>query len=310
MCIMSRNILECSRAGDSRFSAMKAKVLVNGIDDTIENHYQKSKVFVNENGDLYTVNSSMDAKGKKPVAFKISGYFLPLSCGAMFYDLMWYRYIKANPELENVLEMYDDYSDKYKSKIAYNCQADSIRKYMQKNGRLLPKEERGSEIMKDSKPLLDFLRGINRVVVENGDIFKGYTNIIAHQVNCQGVMGKGIASTIRSKYPKAYNEYIEFSKLNKSNLLGQAQLVDCGDRYICHIYGQEYYGNKKSIVYTSYDALKKSLISLKNKAKSEGLIVGLPYGIGCGLANGDWNVVYNIIKEVFSDYYVILYKYN
>lgn len=106
-------------------------------------------------------------------------------------------------------------------------------------------------------------------------------------------MGKGIASTIRSKYPKAYNEYIEFSKLNKFNLLGQ-----------------EYYGNKKSIVYTSYDALKKSLISLKNKAKSEGLIVGLPYGIGCGLANGDWNVVYNIIKEVFSDYYVVLYKYN
>lgn len=307
---MSKNILECSRAGDDNFSAMKAKVLVNGVNATIETHYQKAKAFLDEDGRLYTVNSPMDVKGKKPVAFKISGYFLPLDYGAMFYDLMWYRYLKANPELEQKLEKYDDYSDKYKSKIAHNCQADTIRKYMQRNGSLLPKDERGSEIIKDCKPLLDFLRGVNRVVVQDGDIFKGYTNIIGHQVNCQGVMGKGIADTIKRKYPEAYNEYISFSKLNKNNLLGKAQLVNCGNRHICNLYGQEYYGNKKTVIYTSYEDLKKSLILLKDEAKSKGLVVGLPYGIGCGLANGSWEKVYSIIKEVFSDYYVILYKYD
>ena len=25
------------------------------------------------------------------------------------------------------------------------------------------------------------------------------------------------------------------------------------------------------------------------------------YGLGCGLAGGDWNVVYNIINDVFYD---------
>ena len=301
-------ILECSTAGDKRFSAMVAKVSVNGVVDTIENHYQKSKVFLDEGGNLYTVNNSKEAKGKKPVAFKINNYYLPLSYGAMFYDLLWYKYLKANPELEVVLEQYDDYSDKFKSKVAYNCQAVSIRKYMKKEGYNLSLQDRGKQVMKDCKPLLDILRGANTVVVQSGDIFTGYVNIIGHQVNCQGVMGKGIASIVRSDYPKAYDEYIGYSKANKGNLLGNAQIVKCGGKYICNLYSQEYYGNDKTKVYTSYEALKKSLTILKDYAKSKGLVVGLPYGIGCGLANGDWNTVYNIIKEVFSDYYVIIYR--
>lgn len=57
---MSKKILECSRAGDSRFSAMIAKVAVNGVDNIIENHYQKSKVFLSEDGKFYTVNSAKE----------------------------------------------------------------------------------------------------------------------------------------------------------------------------------------------------------------------------------------------------------
>lgn len=36
-------ILECSTAGDKRFSAFYAKVSVNGKFDSIENHYQWTK---------------------------------------------------------------------------------------------------------------------------------------------------------------------------------------------------------------------------------------------------------------------------
>ena len=32
-------------------------------------------------------------------------------------------------------------------------------------------------------------------------------NIICHQVNCQGVMGSGIAKQVREKYPNVYNSY-------------------------------------------------------------------------------------------------------
>lgn len=304
---MNEKTLECSTSGDKRFSAMVAKVSVNGVLDTIENHYQKSKVFLDKDGYYYTVNTSKDAKGKKPVAFKIGDYYLPLSYGAMFYDLLWYKYLKANPALELVLEQYDDYSDKYKSKKAYNCQADSIRKYMRENGVLLSFNNRGKSILRDCKPLLDVLRKTNTVIIEQGDLLEGYTNIIAHQVNCQAVMGKGIAKSIRTKYPQVYDSYIKFCKDNKK-LLGKAQIINLDNKYICNLYAQEYYGLDKTTTYTSYEALRASLMDLKDYAKENNLTVGLPYEMGCGLANGDWNIVLNIIKDVFKDYYVIIYK--
>lgn len=31
-------------------------------------------------------------------------------------------------------------------------------------------------------------------------------------------------------------------------------------------------------------------------------------GIGCGIANGNWNEVYKIVDEVFSNYKVTLYR--
>ena len=39
--------------------------------------------------------------------------------------------------------------------------------------------------------------------------------------------------------------------------------------------------------------------------------IAMPYLIGCGLAGGDWNIVYNIIEKTLGeDYEVYLYKYN
>lgn len=43
-------------------------------------------------------------------------------------------------------------------------------------------------------------------------------------------------------------------------------------------------------------------------ASNNNLTIAMPYGIGCGIANGDWNIVCKIIEEIFSDYNVTLYK--
>lgn len=67
------------------------------------------------------------------------------------------------------------------------------------------------------------------------------------------------------------------------------------------------YGRQK-VRYTDYDALRSALVSLKRLAVDHDRTVALPWMIGCGLANGDWNVVYKIIEEVFEDYEVSLYK--
>ncbi|GFN29944.1 hypothetical protein [Paenibacillus xylaniclasticus] len=41
------------------------------------------------------------------------------------------------------------------------------------------------------------------------------------------------------------------------------------------------------------------LTQLKELAQRDGLTVALPYNIGCGLANGDWNIIEPMIAEVF-----------
>ena len=39
------------------------------------------------------------------------------------------------------------------------------------------------------------------------DITKSNADYICHQVNCQGVMGSGVAKAIRDKWPQVYEEY-------------------------------------------------------------------------------------------------------
>jgi hypothetical protein len=56
--------------------------------------------------------------------------------------------------------------------------------------------------------------------------------------------------------------------------------------------------------YTNYDALRECLYKLRKVGEnlhwSDYLpqdLIYLPYGIGCGLAGGDWNIVSKIIEE-------------
>ena len=59
---------------------------------------------------------------------------------------------------------------------------------------------------------------------------------------------------------------------------------------------------------TDYIAMEKCLRYIKIWAENNNLSIAIPYGIGCGIANGDWNEVYKIIEKVFEDYSVTLYK--
>jgi O-acetyl-ADP-ribose deacetylase (regulator of RNase III) len=146
------------------------------------------------------------------------------------------------------------------------------------------------------------------VTVCYGDLLQAGEDIIGHQVNCQGVMGSGIAKTLRDAYPNLYSEYKRFAdQHHPRELLGKCQLVEVGSKLVANLFGQLTYG-RDNIRYTDYGALKQSLLTLKERARSQGDSVALPYNIGCGLANGDWKVVEAILQEVFIDYDVTLYQ--
>ncbi|MDR2964192.1 MAG: macro domain-containing protein [Treponema sp.] len=143
-----------------------------------------------------------------------------------------------------------------------------------------------------------------------GDLLKwvGVSQVIAHQTNCLGIMGGGVAAQIKSRYPEVYAEYKKFCTANKS-LLGQCQLVELnsGKGFIANLFGQQGVGPGRA---TDYDGLQKALGNLANQMREKGLTsVAFPYKLGCGLAGGDWKVVEPMITKLFSEFDTTIVEY-
>lgn len=154
-----------------------------------------------------------------------------------------------------------------------------------------------------------------------GDVLEAEADMICHQTNCLGIMGAGLASQIKQKYPKVYEKYklkcgiyLTESMYEPSipPLLGQAQLVEIdNDKYIANLFGQMGIGEGE--VLTDYNALKNAFYdALKqlyfNLDKPAEIVVAIPCFIGCGIAGGDWNIVFKFIKEtakIFADDYSV-----
>lgn len=160
----------------------------------------------------------------------------------------------------------------------------------------------------------------------NGDLFASDADVICHQVNCQGVMGSGVAKQVREKYPTVYQYYkalcdndkkvMAARGLAKTTLLGKAQIVPKKDYFvgerqdkqkIANLFAQEFYGYDGSC-YTDYDALKRALTYVNESFR--GKTVAMPYLMGCHRGGGDWSVVIKIIEDTLTDCEVVLYKYT
>lgn len=292
---------------DLRLLDHGAFVSLKGHEASIQTYYQQSLLFRDEQGRLLT---SVEAgSSNKAVACFINGYQLPTSYGKQFYQLLWYKYLKAHPELEALL-LTDFYQALFQSNQPLNWRLETFKTYTQDElGQPSPKDQRGQRLKTQFQPLVDVLTQKNTVIVEPGDLTQSFATILAHQVNAKGVMGSGVAKAIRTHYPAAYQAYLTHPKLKQREILGTCQFVTCGSRIIANLFSQFDYGRNPQRVYTDYQALREALVCLKEFAKAHQLSVAMPFKIGCGLANGDWDgVVLPMIQEVFSDYYVILYQ--
>lgn len=127
------------------------------------------------------------------------------------------------------------------------------------------------------------------------DLLKIQQGIIAHQCNCQGKMGAGLAKQIRRRYPVVYSKYKQACDRHLFTL-GKIQLIKVNNAlYVANLAGQDDYGN--SCQYTDYDALSQCLAKLYAKSLELNLTPYLPYGIGCGLAGGNWETALLLIEN-------------
>lgn len=142
----------------------------------------------------------------------------------------------------------------------------------------------------------------------NGDILNTKANIIVQSVNHRGVMGSGLAKQIKNKYPEVIHGYINMCNTHTFKSIMRNGLVyfysvfheDGRAQQIASVFGQEYYGNDRR--HTNYPSLINGISWVFEYAESQGYSVAIPYGIGCGLGGGDWEIVLIMIKDVLKYY--------
>ena len=130
-------------------------------------------------------------------------------------------------------------------------------------------------------------------MIIEGNLLAIERGLICHQVNCRYAAGAGLALHIRNRWPEWYRIFKATQPW-----LGMVTIYEVHDSLlIANLYAQHAYGQGKR--YTNYAALGKCLMEVKRLSASRD--VYLPYGIGCGLAGGDWNIVSQIISDALPN---------
>ena len=148
-------------------------------------------------------------------------------------------------------------------------------------------------------------------------------NAIAHSCNTRNIMGAGIAKQIKNRYPEAYEadtkayntEYDQdgqfvhwLSKFSKAEI--NSKFLPDGKGYIYNMYNQANMGgDTRQVLYEDFwRALKrveqdlyKMNVEKHEYDPSAPPVLGLPYGISCGLAGGNWGIIKAIIEDIFLD---------
>jgi O-acetyl-ADP-ribose deacetylase (regulator of RNase III) len=147
-----------------------------------------------------------------------------------------------------------------------------------------------------------------------GNLLDSDCDYICHQVNCQGVMGSGIARQIRERWPEVYESYRDFYEnciWRKQNMLGKVDFAPIYNsrQMVVNMFAQDNCGYDGAR-YTSYDAFATALHNIDYCVQQRSTI-GFPKNIGCGLGGGNWNVISALIEEILGESHeVYIYEYD
>lgn len=151
---------------------------------------------------------------------------------------------------------------------------------------------------------------LHKIITGNGDILNVTKGLIVHGCNARGSMGAGIAKSICDRYPIVKDCYVEWYE-NYGLRLGEVQYVQVADGLIiANAITQLTYGRSRDILYADYTAIRTAFVDVNRFAARNNLKVHYPL-IGCGLANGKWPIVSQIIKDELRDHsesYLWLYN--
>jgi hypothetical protein len=134
-----------------------------------------------------------------------------------------------------------------------------------------------------------------------GDLLSDPTiQVIIHQVKTTNRFDRGLAAQIRVRFPAAWKADVLAAEKKKNRLGSYSFAKVSPTKWVFNIYSESIYENQKN--YTDYGALRGGLTVAKSYIMAH---LGSPtIGIGhIGVAaGGDWNVIRQLVSEVFTDY--------
>lgn len=148
------------------------------------------------------------------------------------------------------------------------------------------------------------------IKIKRGNIldhpFQGTDIYIMHCVNNIGKMGSGVAKAISDKWFNVKSVYIE-DHINSNLELGSYNIINVSPgKFVVNIVGQDgikYFDNPKPI---RYWAIERAMKDFTEQVKSDECQIIMPL-LGSGLAQGNFDIIYSIVKDVLSDYNVVIY---
>lgn len=139
-----------------------------------------------------------------------------------------------------------------------------------------------------------------------GDLFQNKdVQAYAHGVNCQGVMGAGIAVEFARRYPVMYDWYKTLCKSGLP-LLASCRLYQAERPAIFNLFTQP----RPERGAAMYKALRDALKEMRDLADESGITTIAMPRVGCGIGGLRWPITRAIIEDVMAGWSGTLYVHT
>ncbi len=150
------------------------------------------------------------------------------------------------------------------------------------------------------------------IIEKKGNLLEaGDVDVICHCCNLFHTFGAGIALQIKKKFPEAYAADCATKHGDVAKLGTNSYAVVEGGVLVANCYAMKGIGTH--IRQVDYEALISCFENLKKKIKDSTThfdSIGIPHGMGCGLAGGDFRIVRAILESVFDKSGIDIYIYR
>ncbi len=144
---------------------------------------------------------------------------------------------------------------------------------------------------------------MTRIQYQKGDIFDSKTHVIVNTVNCEGVMGKGLALAFKQRYPAVFKIYQQDCKTRKLRI-GRPTLYQESTPWILNFPTKDHWRFPSKLEY-----LEKGLEYVTANYKKQGIkSIAFPK---LGVQNGklSWDDVGPLMAKYLSQLDIDVYIY-